>query len=496
MSLLTCTGLHKTFPNGTTALGGVDLRIEPGEIRALVGANGAGKSTMINIMSGTVVPSAGELRWKGRPVHWNSPGDASADGVSTLHQHVELVPTLSIEDNVFLRDQGVWRSSRSRHRRFKTLAASVGLTHLEPGTPVSELAVAERQMVGMLQALEGEPELIIMDEPTAALAAHERALVFDVVRRLKASGRAVVYVSHLLDEVRDLSDSITVLRDGRVVWDGLNEEISDERLVREIVGRDVSELEHYASVLSPDAPVVVEAADVGAQHESNRISFDVRAGQVIGIAGLLGSGRSTLLHALFGDLKRTGDLRIHGRSVGRTPAAAMRSGVALVPEDRVREGLIGAWSITANTSLPSLSKVSLGRFLPNRSTEKAMADDAIKALNIRTKDANTPVSSLSGGNAQKVLLAKWILATPALLLLDEPTQGVDVGAKAEIREVVRSVAADGLAMIVVSSEFDQLMAMCDRILVLRRGAIVADLQNTPEVTEPRLMALASGLYER
>ena len=493
MSLLTCTGLHKTFPNGTTALRGVDLLIEPGEIRALVGANGAGKSTMIKIMSGAVVPSAGELRWKGRPARWSSPRDANGDGVSTLHQHVELVSTLSIEDNVFLRDHGLWRSRRSRRRRFIDLATSIGLAHLDPGTPVSELAVAERQMVGMLQALEGDPELIIMDEPTAALAAHERALVFDVVRMLKASGRAVVYVSHLLDEVRELSDSITVLRDGQVVWDGRNEEISDEKLVREIVGRDVRELEHYISAMEPDAPVVVRATAVGAQHETNRVSFDVRAGEVVGIAGLLGSGRSTLLRALFGDVKRAGDFRIHGLPVGRTPAAAMRSGVALVPEDRVGEGLIGDWSIAANTSLPSLSRISLARFLPKRATETAMAEFGIKSLSIRTQNAETPVSALSGGNAQKVLLAKWVLAAPKLLLLDEPTQGVDVGAKAEIRDFVRSAAAEGLAAIVVCSEFDQLMAMCDRIVVLRRGAIVADFANSPDVTEPQLMALASGL---
>lgn len=493
MSLLTCTGMTKTFPNGTTALRGVDLSVEPGEIRALVGANGAGKSTMIKILSGAVPPSAGEIRWKGRAVTWGSPREANRDGVSTLHQHVELVPTLSIEDNVFLRDHGLWRNAGSRRRRFDELAASVGLTDLDPGTPVSELAVAARQMVGMLQALEGDPELIIMDEPTAALAAHERTLVFDVVRKLRAAGKSVVYVSHLLDEVRDLSDSITVLRDGLVVWDGPNNEISDEQLVHEIVGRDVRELERYASVMRPDAPVVVRARETGAQAESNRVSFDLRAGEVIGIVGLLGSGRSTLLRSLFGDVKRAGDLRILDRAVGRTPAAAMRSGVGLVPEDRVGEGLIGDWTIAANTSLPSLGRVSLGRLLPRRGLEQEMAATAIKALSIRTKDADTPVNSLSGGNAQKVLLAKWVLAGPRLLLLDEPTQGVDVGAKAEIREFVRSAAAEGLSVVVVSSEFDQLLAMSDRIVVLRRGAIVADLPNTKDVTEPRLMALASGL---
>jgi ribose transport system ATP-binding protein len=493
MSLLTCAGLTKTFPNGTTALRGVDLDIEPGEIRALVGANGAGKSTMIKIVSGALAPSTGELTWKGRVAAWSSPRDANVDGVSTLHQHVELVPTLSVEDNVFLRDHGLWRRPSARRRRFTELAASVGLVDLDPGLAVSDLAVAERQMVGMLQALEGDPELVVMDEPTAALAAHERALVFDVVRKLRASGRAVLYVSHLLDEVRDLSDSITVLRDGQVVWDGRNEHISDEQLVHEIVGRDVRALQHYSSVLRPDAPVVVEIRGVGAAAETNRVSCDIREGEVVGVAGLLGSGRSTLLHALFGDVKRDGDLRVHRRPVGRTPAGAMKCGVALVPEDRVGEGLIGDWSIAANTSLPSLARLSRGRILPRRRAEKEMAAAGAKALTIRTRSVDTPVSSLSGGNAQKVLLAKWILAGPKLLLLDEPTQGVDVGAKADIREVIRSAAAEGLAVVVVSSEFDQLLAMCDRIVVLRGGAIVADLPNNRDVTEPRLMALASGL---
>lgn len=493
MSLLSAAGLRKTFPNGTTALRGVDLNIEAGEIRALVGANGAGKSTMIKLMSGAVVPSAGEFRWQGRPVRWSSPREANRDGLSTLHQHVELVPTLSIEDNVFLRDHGLWRDSRGRRRRFAELAGSVGLAHLDPRTPVSELAVTERQMVGMLQALEGDPQLIIMDEPTAALAAHERALVFDVVRKLKEAGRAVVYVSHLLDEVRDLSDTVTVLRDGLVVWDGPGADISDSELVREIVGRDVSELEHYDTVLKADAPVVVRADKVGAHWETNRVSLEVRAGEVVGIAGLLGSGRSTLLRSMFGDVKRDGELRILDKPVGHTPAAAMLSGVALVPEDRVSEGLLAEWSIAANISLPSLRRLSLGRMLPKRRAEKDMAEVAIKALSIRAQDTMTPVNALSGGNAQKVLLAKWLLAQPKLLLLDEPTQGVDVGAKDEIRAFVRESAAGGLSVLVVSSEFDQLLAMCDRILVLRRGEIVADLLNTPEVTEPHLMALASGL---
>ena len=493
MTLLSCADLRKTFPNGTVALRGVDLDVEPGEIRALVGANGAGKSTLIKILSGAVTPSAGDIRWKGGPVHWDSPGQATRDGVSTLHQHVELVPTLSIEDNVFLRDHGVWRDLRSRRRRFDQLVESVGLGGLDPRKPVSELAVAERQMVGMLQALEGDPAMIIMDEPTAALAGHERALVFDIVRRLKEAGKAVVYVSHLLDEVRDLSDNITVLRDGQVVWDGHNTQISDSELVREIVGRDVSELEHYTTVLEPDAPVVVRANNVGAHAETNRVDLELRAGEVVGIAGLLGSGRSTLLRALFGDVKRDGDLQVLGQRVGNSPAAAIRSGVALVPEDRVSEGLLAEWSIAANTSLPSLHRLSLGRMLPSRRAERQMANVAIKALSIRAKDAETPVNALSGGNAQKVLIAKWVLANPKLLMLDEPTQGVDVGAKAEIREVVRQSAADGLAVIVVSSEFDQLLAMCDRIVVLRRGQIVADLPNSPAVTEPRLMALASGL---
>jgi ribose transport system ATP-binding protein len=493
MNLLSCAGLRKTFPNGTTALLGVDLSIEPGEIRALVGANGAGKSTLIKILSGAVAPSAGELRWKGHSVQWTSPREANSDGVSTLHQHVELVPTLSIEDNVFLRDHGLWRDTGGRRRRFAALAESVGLGHLDPRTPVSGLAVAERQMVGMLQALEGEPQLIIMDEPTAALAAHERALVFDVVRKLKDSGRAVVYVSHLLDEVRDLSENITVLRDGQVVWDGHNSEISDSELVREIVGRDVSDLEHYRTVLEEDAPVVVRAEAVGAHAETNRVSLELRAGEVVGIAGLLGSGRSTLLHSMFGDVKRAGGLSIDGRAVGGTPASAMRSGVALVPEDRVSEGLLAEWSIASNISLPSLGRLSLGRMLPKRRSERTMAEVAIKSLSIRAKDTETPVNALSGGNAQKVLLAKWVLAKPKFLLLDEPTQGVDVGAKAEIREFVREAARDGLSVVVVSSEFDQLLAMCDRIVVLRRGEVVADLPNTPEMTEPRLMALASGL---
>jgi ribose transport system ATP-binding protein len=223
------------------------------------------------------------------------------------------------------------------------------------------------------------------------------------------------------------------------------------------------------------------------------VSLEVRAGEVVGIAGLLGSGRSTLLRSMFGDVKRDGELRILDKPVGHTPAAAMLSGVALVPEDRVSEGLLAEWSIAANISLPSLRRLSLGRMLPKRRAEKDMAEVAIKALSIRAQDTMTPVNALSGGNAQKVLLAKWLLAQPKLLLLDEPTQGVDVGAKDEIRAFVRESAAGGLSVLVVSSEFDQLLAMCDRILVLRRGEIVADLLNTPEVTEPHLMALASGL---
>lgn len=498
-TLLRLEGIAKTFPNGTVALRSIDLTVERGRVHGLLGANGAGKSTLIKIISGAIPPSGGDMIWKGRPTRWQSPRAANDGGVATIHQHIPLVPDLSVIENVFLGAHGVWRRDPSAHRRFDALCARVGY-QIDPDSRLGDLSIGARQMVAILQALGTGADLIIMDEPTASLATDERELVYAVVRRLsQVEHKAILFVSHFLDEIVTLTDCVTVIRDGTQVMHAETDDIDEDRIAKAIVGKEVAALTRLqpASVdmdgnVDVHAKPVLELRDLCSPGRLAPVSLRIAAGEVIGIAGLLGSGRSELLHAVFGaDAAATGEVLVNGRRIGRGTAAAVRAGIALVPEDRMQQGLVPGFEIWRNTTLPALRGVSRGTFMPDANRERMRGWNAVQRLSIKAASPDALVTELSGGNAQKVTIAKWLFSDVRVFLLDEPTAGIDIGAKTDILRLVRQLAADGNAVIIVSSEFEELLAVATRLIVMRDGRCVAE-HPAGNVSEHELLLLAGG----
>ncbi len=489
--LLELEGLEKVYPNGTAALRGVDLTLRAATVHGLLGANGAGKSTLIRILSGASRASGGEIRWRGEAVSWSRPAQARAAGIATLHQQIPLVGTLSVLENVFLAQRGGWRRGRALAVRLRGLMASIGY-EVDIDALVATLSIGERQMVGVLQALAADASLIIMDEPTASLAAAERRIVHRTIRRLATEGRAVLLVSHFLDEVLELTDGVTVLRDGAAVLTAATAAVDEAGLAAAIVGRSVRAPRPRAAPIAQSGGKVAEIIGLESPGRLASCSFEIRAGEVLGLAGFLGCGRSELLQAIFGaDRAARGEVRLLGKSLARTPRAAVAAGVGLVPEDRQAQGLVPAFSLARNLTLAHLDRFARGRLFVRAGAERAAAEEAIGRLGIKASGAATPITELSGGNAQKVSLARWLCGPVRLLLLDEPTAGVDVGAKAEILGLVRELAAAGLAVVLVSSELTELTAVADRILVMRAGAIVAE-RAAAQTSEEELVLLASG----
>ena len=490
--LLQLEGLAKVFPNGTVALRGVNLTLRAGLVHGLLGANGAGKSTLIKILSGALPATAGTITWCGERVSWRRPVEPQAAGVATLHQHIPLVGTLSVLENVFLGESSGWRRTRQLEARLQRLLQSIGYD-IDPQARVGDLSIGQRQMVAILQALAMQARLIVMDEPTASLAAAERAIVYRTIERLaRVECTAVLFVSHFLDEIMSLTDEVTVLRDGVAVLHADTRDLDEGKIAEAIVGRAVTALTREPAQMKFSDPPLLEVDQLGCPGKVAPCSFTLHAGEVLGIAGFLGSGRSELLHAIFGaDREARGEVRVLGRKVGRSPAASVRAGLGLVPEDRMGQGLIAGFPLWQNASLPFLKSVAWRDFLMAHRLEVARAEEAIARLRIKAASVDVPVSELSGGNAQKVSIAKWLTAATKVLLLDEPTVGVDIGAKTEILQNIRAHAAAGACVVIVSSEFEELLEVSDRILVLRDGAIVAERQAT-RTTEHELILLAGG----
>ena len=491
--LLRLERLTKTFPNGLVALRGVELEVHQGKVHGLLGANGAGKSTLIKILSGALPSSGGKIIWKGKPAEYSSPKEANDLGIATIHQHIPLVSTLSVLENIFLGDGGRWRKDPSCRKRFMDLCARVGYW-LNPDQLVGELSIGQRQMVAILQALGTGADLIVMDEPTASLATAEREVVYQIVRHLsRVEKKAILFVSHFLDEVMALTDCVTILRDGQAVVDAQTSELDESRIAEAIVGRQIVALERAPTQeIRPEAPVLLEVRELASPDKLAPISLKLKAGEVLGIAGLLGSGRSELLHAIFGaDPDATGEVKVAGRSLRRSTMAAVKAGLALVPEDRMDQGLVPGFEIWRNTTLPALDGVSLRRWLPQRQKERERGAEAIRRLQIKANSPDVLVTELSGGNAQKVTIAKWLFSDVKVFLLDEPTAGIDIGAKTDILLLVRELAAAGKAVIIVSSEFEEILAVSQRVLVMRDGRCIAE-RVANETSEHELVLLAGG----
>ena len=469
--------ISKRF-GGVRALSDVDLRIEKRSIHALVGENGAGKSTLGKILAGVYRPDDGELLVNGQGVSYRSPRDALLDGITIIAQEPTLVPHRSVLENVFLGvESGVAGvvDERRTARRFARLVDETGI-ELNPRRTARSLRVADQQKAEILRAIVRDARLIVMDEPTSALTLDESERLFELIRRLRDLGTTIVYVSHFLAEVLELADTVTVLRDGQVVRTAPAQEESPQRLVSAMLGRSI-ELTFPDKAPPPaDAPVVLSVRGLSRLPAVQDVSFEIRAGEIVGLAGLIGSGRSEVARAIFGaDRPDSGTVEVSGKPLRpRVPRDAIRRGVVMVPEDRKTQGLLMLRSILDNVTLPHLDELSAAGVV-NRLAERREGGELITSLEVRSRSPKARVSTLSGGNQQRVLFARWLFRTPKVFIADEPTRGVDVGAKLAIYDLIHGLAKQGIGVLLISSEHEEVLGLAHRVLVMRGGRIVAEL---------------------
>jgi rhamnose transport system ATP-binding protein len=492
--LLRLTDVSKSF-GGVRALRGVSFELLPGEVHALVGENGAGKSTLIKIVTGAHQPDSGTLEIGGQVVTGNDPLRARALGVAVIYQQPALLPDLTVAENIALplEPPGAWRRVRWAERRSRAaeLLSRLG-ARIDPDAEARSLTMPEQQLVEIAKAVGADAKVVVMDEPTASLSGREVENLFRIVRDLKARGTGVVYVSHRLDELPRIADRVTALRDGALVGTRPVADTTRADLIRMMVGRELSAVFPKAEV--PIGSVVLETRNLGCRESSvSGVSLAVRAGEILGLAGLVGAGRTEFARVLFGLTPAdAGEIRVHGKFVRiDSPAAAVSLGIAYVPEDRRRHGVILDLPVSTNTSLAVLRKVSHGGLLDFR-RERELAEDLVRKLGVKTPSVEDPVANLSGGNQQKVALARWLAADPAVIILDEPTQGVDVGAKAEIHKLMGDLAARGLAIVMISSELPEVLGMSDRVAVMHGGTVTGVLDRS-EATQERVLELALGV---
>jgi rhamnose transport system ATP-binding protein len=485
-------GIGKRY-GGVAALADVSLVVRRGEIHGLCGENGAGKSTLGKIIVGSVQPDSGELVVEGRPVRYRSPRDAIADGITMIAQELALVPQLSVLDNVFLGHEygnaGMLDRAAAR-QHYARLAERIGLT-IHPATKVAELRTAEEQQVEILRALARDARLIVMDEPTAALSRPEVGHLHGIARELRSQGVTLIYVSHFLGDMLDICDSVTVLKDGRFVRTAAAARETVDTLVTSMLGRSLDDQFPASSVPSTDAPVVLSVRGLSRPAAFEDVSFDVRAGEIVGLAGLVGAGRTEIARAIFGADRAEGIVEIRGKEYRhRSPAASIRRGIAFLPESRKDDGLIMMRSVRENVSAAHLDDVVRFGFV-RRAREDRVVDDVLSKVETRAASISMPVAALSGGNQQKVALAKWLVRSPALLIADEPTRGIDVGAKRAIYHLIHGLAASGVGVLLISSELEELLGLAHRTFVVRAGRIVGTFSRE-DADEESIMRAAFG----
>jgi rhamnose transport system ATP-binding protein len=491
--LLQLTGISKSF-GGVHALRGVSFELRAGEVHGLVGENGAGKSTLIKIITGAYQADGGTLEVQGRLVGKHDPTTSRALGIAAIYQQPALFPDLTVAENIALglEPPGAWRRVRWNHRRARAreLLRRIGAA-IDPALPAGRLTMPEQQLVEIARALGANARVLILDEPTASLSDREVELLFRVIRDVRSQGVGIIYISHRLEELVQLADRVTVLRDGAVAATRPMSELRRTELIRLMVGREVSSV--FPKTAVPVGDVRLETRGLGCRASGVRgVSLTVRAGEIVGLAGLVGAGRTELARVLFGlTLADEGEIRLDGSPVVvDSPARAADLGIAYVPEDRRRHGVLLEFPVAANTSLAILRKLS--RFgLLQGGRERDLARHYVERLRIKTPSITVAVGNLSGGNQQKVALARWLAAEPSVLILDEPTQGVDVGAKAEIHRLMGELAGRGLAILMISSELPEILGMSDRIAVMYAGTIAGTLDRA-EASQERVLELALG----
>jgi ABC-type sugar transport system ATPase subunit len=495
--LIALSGISKSF-GPVKVLKDVGFDVKPGEVHALLGENGAGKSTLIKIMAGVISADSGEMKVNGQAVRFASPREAAAHGIATVYQELLLFPELTVAENIYLGHAPKtrlgtldWPAMRAGAR---ALLDSLDSPDLDVDVLVGKLSVANRQRVEIAKALSQDAKLVIMDEPTAALADADAKRLMAVVKMLRDRGVGIVYVSHRLPEIFALADRVTVLRDGAHVGTRAISEVTEADLVSMMVGRAIDHL--FPKVDVPRGEVVLEVRNLSYRDVVQDISFDLRAGEILGIAGLVGSGRTELALTIFGITPATaGEIRIDGKPVSiKSPGEARGLGIAYIPEDRGLQGLIRPQTVRENVSLAVIDRIA-NAMVVDRGKEASLAKDAIARFGIRTRGPEQRVRQLSGGNQQKVVLAKWIATEPRVLIMDEPTRGIDVGAKAEIHALMSRLAGQGLAVLMISSELPEVLGMSDRVLVMRGGRIVRAFMRqdaTPDAVGSAMTAAKSG----
>jgi len=480
---------------GIEVVKGVDFDIRPGEVHAVVGENGAGKSTIGKIIAGVHRPTSGEILLKGKPVTFENPRQAIESGVALIHQEPLSFPDLDVTESIFAGHQLVkgpfrqvdWREMR---RQAQSILDSLGVK-LDPHAKVGQLSVADQQMVELAAALSRDADVLLLDETTAALTPKETAELFAIVRRLKAQGKAMAFVSHHLDEVFEIADRITVMRDGEKVAELKPSRTSVDEIVRLMVGRDVVRRERWTANVSSAAPIL-KVTGLGDGQRFEGVSFEIRPGEIVGLGGLVGAGRTDVCQAIFGVKRLTsGTIEVNGVPVKiNNPRDAMSHGIALVPEDRQHDGLLMPMTIGENGGLATLPRRAKLGWRDDKA-ETSLVEDFLGRLHTAFRSVSQPVRELSGGNQQKVVLAKWLMTEPRLLILDEPTRGVDVGAKDEVHKLIAELVEKGLALLVVSSDLPELLDLCDRILVMKQGRIVGEFDRSTANSES-IMFAATG----
>lgn len=498
-AVLAAAGVRKVY-GGTQALAGVDFSAGAGRVTALFGENGAGKSTLMKVLAGIAVPTAGTVLLDGEPVHFTSARQAADRGIAIIHQELSLCPNLSIQDNLFLARE---RTSRGSVDRRSQRAATIEVLHrleedLDPDTPVGHLRLGQQQIVEIARALLQDTRVLIMDEPTSALSAPEVEVLFRIVRELTATGVAVVYISHHLDEALEIADDVVVLRDGRLVAQARADEVDVAWVVTKMVGRDQADLFPDHDLAPGDVLLDVEDLVVADPGNPDRLAVDglslqVRAGEMVGLYGLMGAGRTELLETVAGRLQQvSGHVRLLGEEMSALGIPQrIERGVVLVPEDRQRDGLVPTMSVGQNLSLASMRSF-LRRLFVSAPLEERAVDRMISDVTVKTAGAGAPITSLSGGNQQKVVIGKALMTQPQVLLLDEPSRGVDIGAKADVFALMVDQARRGLAVLFTTSEAEEALHVADRLLVLVRGRIVGEFRRG-EITREQLMKVADGV---
>jgi ribose transport system ATP-binding protein len=491
--LLRMEGISKAFP-GVQALRDVDFTVQPGEIHALVGENGAGKSTLMKVLTGAYQADAGTISWRGAPAMIHTPGDAQALGISMIHQELSLLPYMTVGQNVFLGREPRWRLPglidwQTLYAQTVALLAQLNL-NVDARAEARELSIAQQQMVEVAKALSLDASLIVMDEPTSSLTEREAEVLFEVMQALKARGVAIIFISHRLEEVFAIADTVTVLRDGRHIATRPTAELNGRRVVELMVGRELAEM--YAYSATARRGVVLEAVDLTDGRDLRHVSFALHGGEILGLAGLIGAGRTALAETLFGIRRAVGgEIRLAGQAVHiRSPQQAIALGLGLVPEDRKQQGLFLNMAVRENIVMSGMRLVTRLGFVRVAQANQ-IAGEFVRKLDVRTPGLRQLARNLSGGNQQKVIIARWLLLQPRVLILDEPTRGVDVGAKAEIHALMRQLAADGVGVLMISSELPEVLGVSDRVLVMHEGRVAGEFSRE-EATQDKIMHAATG----